>query len=247
MSRASSSTLRRIIARDSAIPGRRSGRRSRRWTEAMTGVRGVRSSCDRVARKRSLAALASSARWRASSSSRLWRRRSVTSRIRREMPMIRPVESRIAERLTTISIHRPSLVRRRASNSAIRRPARSSVVRPGVGSSQPGGASSTIFRPIISAAVNPKSASAPGFQSVMTLSSVSATMAYATDAAIAARRCASRSARRCAAMSRKTRTTPSSRPRESRIGAAAVGDRVSGSRRARPEGCDWRVRRRPGR
>ena len=68
MSRASSSTLRRIMASDSAIPGARSARRSSRWTEAMTGVRGVRSSCESVARNRSFAAFASSARWRAASS-----------------------------------------------------------------------------------------------------------------------------------------------------------------------------------
>jgi hypothetical protein len=52
-------------------PGPRSLRRSSRCTDAITGVSGVRSSWDSVARKPVLAALASSARCRASAISRL--------------------------------------------------------------------------------------------------------------------------------------------------------------------------------
>ncbi len=79
ISRASSSTLRRIMARWGRIS-------SDVWpfswspeSTASTGVRGVRSSWLKVARKWSLARLAASASWRARSTSSSARRRAVTS------------------------------------------------------------------------------------------------------------------------------------------------------------------------
>ena len=68
MSRASRTTLRRIISRTPCSESGVSGSPSMAVTVARTGVSGVRSSCERVARKRSLAILAASASARAACS-----------------------------------------------------------------------------------------------------------------------------------------------------------------------------------
>ena len=65
MSRASSSTLRRIISMAARRSSGRSPLSSSAWTVLSTGVKGVRSSCESMARNRSFAWLAASAASRA--------------------------------------------------------------------------------------------------------------------------------------------------------------------------------------
>ena len=61
MIRASSSTLRRSIRTSASKEGGISSLASQRFSVASTGVRGVRSSCDSIARNRSFALFAFSA------------------------------------------------------------------------------------------------------------------------------------------------------------------------------------------
>ena len=79
MSRTSRTTLRRIISRTERKESGVSGSPSMAVTVARTGVSGVRSSCESVARKRSLARLAASASARAACS-RSMRTRSSAAR-----------------------------------------------------------------------------------------------------------------------------------------------------------------------